>query len=72
VLTADSSRFWPADGYQVGTNPPSFDKQFVRDWLETQPWKKEPPAPALPDEVIAKTSEKYQEALQRLTGKTLS
>jgi len=72
VLTADSSRFWPADGYQVGTNPPSFDKQFVRDWLETQPWKKEPPAPKLPDDVIAKTSEKYQEALQRLTGKTLS
>lgn len=71
VLTADSSRFWPADGYQVGTNPPSFDKQFVRDWLETQPWKKEPPAPKLPDDVIAKTSEKYQEALQRLTGKTL-
>ncbi|WP_250450440.1 phosphoribosylaminoimidazolesuccinocarboxamide synthase [Caballeronia sp. ATUFL_M2_KS44] len=72
VLTADSSRFWPADGYQVGTNPPSFDKQFVRDWLETQPWKKEPPAPKLPDDVIAKTSEKYQEALQRLTGQTLA
>ncbi|KMY86629.1 Phosphoribosylaminoimidazole-succinocarboxamide synthase [Candidatus Paraburkholderia calva] len=71
VLTADSSRFWPADGYQVGTNPPSFDKQFVRDWLETQTWKKEPPAPKLPDDVIAKTSERYQEALQRLTGKTL-
>src|SRR6201988_3842758 len=72
VVTADSSRFWPADQYQVGTNPPSFDKQFVRDWLDTQPWKKEPPAPKLPDDVIAKTSEKYQEALQRLTGKTLS
>jgi phosphoribosylaminoimidazole-succinocarboxamide synthase len=72
VLTADSSRFWPADAYQVGTNPPSFDKQFVRDWLETQPWKKEPPAPKLPDEVIAKTAEKYEEALQRLTGQSLA
>ena len=72
VLTADSSRFWPADGYQVGTNPPSFDKQFVRDWLETQPWKKEPPAPKLPDDVIAKTAEKYEEALQRLTGQSLA
>jgi phosphoribosylaminoimidazole-succinocarboxamide synthase len=72
VLTADSSRFWPADAYQVGTNPPSFDKQFVRDWLETQPWKKEPPAPKLPDDVIAKTAEKYEEALQRLTGQSLA
>jgi len=72
ALTADSSRFWPADQYQVGSNPPSFDKQFVRDWLETQDWKKEPPAPTLPDEVIAKTSAKYQEALERLTGQTLA
>ncbi len=72
VLTADSSRFWPADQYQVGTNPPSFDKQFVRDWLETQPWKKEPPAPKLPDEVVTKTGEKYQEALERLTGHKLA
>jgi phosphoribosylaminoimidazole-succinocarboxamide synthase len=72
ALTADSSRFWPADQYQVGSNPPSFDKQFVRDWLETQDWKKEPPAPKLPDEVIAKTSAKYQEALERLTGQTLA
>lgn len=72
VLTADSSRFWPADQYRVGTNPPSFDKQFVRDWLETQPWKKEPPAPKLPDDVVAKTGEKYQEALERLTGQTLA
>jgi phosphoribosylaminoimidazole-succinocarboxamide synthase len=72
VLTADSSRFWPADQYQVGTNPPSFDKQFVRDWLETQPWKKEPPAPKLPDDVIVKTAAKYREALERLTGQTLS
>ena len=72
ALTADSSRFWPADQYQVGTNPPSFDKQFVRDWLETQSWKKEPPAPKLPDEVVAKTAAKYQEALERLTGQTLA
>jgi phosphoribosylaminoimidazole-succinocarboxamide synthase len=72
VLTADSSRFWPADEYKVGTNPPSFDKQFVRDWLETQPWKKEPPAPKLPDEVVAKTAQKYEEALQRLTGQSLA
>ncbi|MFM0158087.1 phosphoribosylaminoimidazolesuccinocarboxamide synthase [Paraburkholderia sediminicola] len=72
ALTADSSRFWPADQYQVGTNPPSFDKQFVRDWLETQPWKKEPPAPKLPDDVVTKTGEKYQEALERLTGHTLA
>ncbi|MEX3945102.1 phosphoribosylaminoimidazolesuccinocarboxamide synthase [Paraburkholderia sp. BR10937] len=71
ALTADSSRFWPADQYQVGSNPPSFDKQFVRDWLETQDWKKEPPAPRLPDEVVAKTSAKYQEALERLTGQKL-
>jgi len=72
ALTADSSRFWPADEYQVGTNPPSFDKQFVRDWLETQPWKKEPPAPKLPDEVVTKTAAKYQEALERLTGQKLA
>jgi len=71
ALTADSSRFWPADEYQVGTNPPSFDKQFVRDWLETQPWKKEPPAPKLPGDVVVKTGEKYQEALERLTGHKL-
>ncbi|WP_233864408.1 phosphoribosylaminoimidazolesuccinocarboxamide synthase [Paraburkholderia adhaesiva] len=71
ALTADSSRFWPADQYQVGSNPPSFDKQFVRDWLETQNWAKEPPAPKLPDEVIEKTSAKYQEALERLTGQKL-
>jgi phosphoribosylaminoimidazole-succinocarboxamide synthase len=72
ALTADSSRFWPADQYQVGTNPPSFDKQFVRDWLETQTWKKEPPAPKLPDDVVTKTGEKYQEALERLTGHKLA
>jgi phosphoribosylaminoimidazole-succinocarboxamide synthase len=72
ALTADSSRFWPADEYKVGTNPPSFDKQFVRDWLETQPWKKEPPAPKLPGDVIAKTADKYREALERLTGQKLA
>lgn len=70
ALTADSSRFWPADEYRVGTNPPSFDKQFVRDWLEAQNWNKAPPAPKLPDDVVAKTSAKYQEALERITGKT--
>ncbi len=72
VLTADSSRFWPADSYKVGVSPPSFDKQFVRDYLETLDWNKEPPAPNLPPEVIARTSEKYREALQRLTGRTLA
>jgi phosphoribosylaminoimidazole-succinocarboxamide synthase len=67
VLTPDSSRFWPADTYQVGTSPPSFDKQFVRDYLETLDWDKTPPAPKLPPEILAKTSEKYREALERLT-----
>jgi phosphoribosylaminoimidazole-succinocarboxamide synthase len=67
ALTPDSSRFWPADEYRVGTNPPSFDKQFVRDWLETQPWNKKPPAPALPADVARRTGEKYAEALRRLT-----
>jgi phosphoribosylaminoimidazole-succinocarboxamide synthase len=71
ALTADSSRFWPADQYRPGTSPPSFDKQYVRDYLETLDWKKTPPAPKLPAEVIAKTSEKYREALYRLTGKKL-
>src|SRR3954470_25010498 len=71
VLTADSSRFWPADSYKVGISPPSYDKQYVRDYLETLDWDKTPPAPKLPGEVIAKTSDKYREALQRLTGKTL-
>ncbi len=68
VLTPDSSRFWPADTYRVGTSPPSFDKQFVRDYLETLDWNKKAPGPKLPPEVIARTSEKYSEALQRLTG----
>jgi phosphoribosylaminoimidazole-succinocarboxamide synthase len=68
VLTPDSSRFWPADTYRVGTSPPSFDKQFVRDYLETLDWNKKAPGPNLPPDIIARTSEKYREALQRLTG----
>jgi phosphoribosylaminoimidazole-succinocarboxamide synthase len=68
VLTPDSSRFWPADGYREGISPPSFDKQFVRDWLETQPWGKTPPAPRLPQDVLEKTAAKYREALDRLTA----
>jgi len=73
VLTADSSRFWPADSYRVGINPPSYDKQFVRDYLESiTSWNKKAPAPALPAEVIARTSEKYREALVRLTGHDLT
>jgi phosphoribosylaminoimidazole-succinocarboxamide synthase len=68
ALTPDSSRFWPADQYRVGISPPSFDKQFVRDWLEAQKWNKQPPAPELPAEVLAKTAEKYREALRLLTG----
>jgi len=71
VLTADSSRFWPADSYKVGMSPPSYDKQYVRDYLETLDWDKTPPAPELPQEVISRTSEKYREALKRLTGKGL-
>ena len=72
VLTADSSRFWPADSYAPGMSPPSFDKQFVRDYLETlTDWPKTAPAPALPDDVIDKTGAKYREALERLTGSTL-
>jgi phosphoribosylaminoimidazole-succinocarboxamide synthase len=68
VLTPDSSRFWPADQYQPGISPPSFDKQFVRDYLETLDWDKTPPAPSLPQEIIDKTAAKYREAEQRLTG----
>jgi phosphoribosylaminoimidazole-succinocarboxamide synthase len=67
VLTPDSSRFWPVDQYQAGKSPPSYDKQFVRDWLEQQNWNKKAPAPALPAEVLKKTVEKYQEALRLLT-----
>jgi phosphoribosylaminoimidazole-succinocarboxamide synthase len=68
VLTPDSSRFWPADTYKVGTSPASFDKQFVRDYLETLDWNKKAPGPKLPDEIIEKTAAKYREALQRLTA----
>lgn len=68
ALTPDSSRFWPASEYRTGMSPPSFDKQFVRDWLETQAWDKKPPAPPLPPDILAKTSEKYREALRLLTG----
>ncbi len=68
VLTPDSSRFWPADQYRTGQNPPSFDKQFVRDWLEQQDWNKKAPAPELPEEVLKQTMEKYQEALRLLTS----
>ena len=68
VLTPDSSRFWPVDQYQVGISPPSFDKQFVRDYLESLDWNKQPPAPHLPADVIARTAEKYREAEQRLTA----
>lgn len=71
ALTPDSSRFWPADTYQVGSSPMSFDKQFVRDYLETLDWDKTPPAPALPEEILKKSQAKYLEAYERLTGQTL-
>jgi phosphoribosylaminoimidazole-succinocarboxamide synthase len=71
ALTPDSSRFWPASEYRTGVSPPSFDKQFVRDWLETQPWNKRAPAPALPSDVLAKTAHKYREALRLLTAKAV-
>lgn len=68
ALTPDSSRFWPADQYRVGSNPPSYDKQFVRDWLEASGWNKQPPAPQVPADVLQKTSDKYHEALRLLIG----
>ena len=68
VLTPDSSRFWPADQYRVGENPPSYDKQYVRDWLTASGWNKQSPGPELPPEVVARTAEKYQEALRRLVA----
>ena len=68
ALTPDSSRFWPAERYDIDSSPPSFDKQYVRDWLEAQKWDKKPPAPPLPRDVLAKTAEKYREALLRLTS----
>ncbi|HVY92634.1 MAG TPA: phosphoribosylaminoimidazolesuccinocarboxamide synthase [Bryobacteraceae bacterium] len=71
VLTPDSSRYWPADSYEPGKAQPSFDKQFVRDYLETLDWNKQPPAPPLPEDVIAKTSDKYREAYKRITGRDL-
>jgi len=71
-LTPDSSRFWPASEYRPGISPPSFDKQFVRDYLETLDWDKTPPAPPLPDDVVRRTSEKYVEAFERLTGAKLA
>jgi phosphoribosylaminoimidazole-succinocarboxamide synthase len=71
VLTPDSSRFWPEEHYQEGSSPPSFDKQFVRDYLESIHWNKTPPAPALPAEIAGKTAQKYHDALFRLTGRTL-
>jgi phosphoribosylaminoimidazole-succinocarboxamide synthase len=71
VLTPDSSRFWPADDCAPGTNPPSFDKQPLRDWLEAQPWDKQPPPPALPEEVVTATSTRYVDAYQRVCGRRL-
>ena len=71
VLTPDSSRFWPLESYAIGKNPPSYDKQYVRDWLESIHWNKMAPGPVLPDEVAKKTSEKYLEAFEKLTGKKL-
>ena len=71
VLTADSSRYWPADEYRVGISPRSYDKQFVRDWLEAQPWNKAPPPPELPPEIIAMTASRYREALRAITGRDI-
>ena len=67
-LTPDSSRFWLAESYVPGKSPESYDKQYIRDWLETQDWDKTPPAPTIPDDVIARTTEKYREACRKLTG----
>lgn len=72
VLTPDSSRFWDVNEYAPGSSPPSFDKQFVRDWLSDSGWNREPPAPALPNDIVAKTRERYLQALERLTGETLT
>lgn len=71
ILTPDSSRFWPLDQYREGTSQPSFDKQFIRDWLESSGWKKKPPPPSLPEDVITKTSQKYLEAFTKLTGQEI-
>jgi phosphoribosylaminoimidazole-succinocarboxamide synthase len=72
VLTPDSSRFWPADGYEPGRSQPSFDKQFLRDWLESTGWDKQPPAPELPDEIVTGTAQRYAEAYERVTGEPFS
>ena len=72
VLTPDSSRFWPVDSYQPGSSPQSYDKQFLRDYLETLDWPKSPPPPPLPDEIVNKTREKYVEAFEKLTGRAFS
>ena len=72
VLTPDSSRFWPAESYAIGQNPPSYDKQYVRNWLESTGWDKTPPGPELPADVAKRTSEKYLEAFQKLTGRQLA
>ena len=71
LLTPDSSRFWGLDEYRPGHSQPSFDKQFVRDWLTAQGWNQEPPAPNLPDDIVAKTSQRYSQAYRRLTGREL-
>jgi phosphoribosylaminoimidazole-succinocarboxamide synthase len=71
AITPDSSRFWPAESYTPGKSPESYDKQYIRDWLESQDWDKTPPAPTIPDEIIARTTEKYREACKKLTGKEL-
>ena len=72
VLTPDSSRFWAADKYEPGHGQPSFDKQYLRDWLTSQPWNKQPPAPELPDEVVDATAAKYREAYRMITGRELN
>ena len=72
VLTPDSSRFWPAGQFEPGTNPPSFDKQPVRDWLEASGWDKQPPPPHLPDEIVRETSERYTKAYERICGRRLA
>src|SRR5438132_8157254 len=72
VLTPDSSRFWPADRYEPGHAQPSFDKQFVRDWLDANGWDHEPPPPALPDDVVSQTASRYREAYERITGESFS
>ena len=72
MLTPDSSRFWPADGYEPGHGQPSFDKQYVRDWASNSGWDKSPPAPRLPDDVVTRTRELYIDAYERITGEPFS